>query len=87
MGTVTRPPNKTLWALEEALELDPLLNAGLASLVRAMRREMEEAGRRYDKGQQARLGEMALTVAEMQAAVGRLHELHRLARANEYDRR
>lgn len=88
MGTVTRPPNKTIWALDEALkEHDPAIEAGLREVVRGLRREMDDAGRRADKGQQARLGEMAMTVAEMRAAFGRLHELHRLARQNDYDRR
>lgn len=87
MSTVTRPPNKTLWALDEAVALDGALAGQVGALVGAVRREMEAAQGRFDKAGQARLGEMLLTVAELQMGLARLTVLHRLARANEYDRR
>lgn len=65
MSTTTRPPNKTLWALDEAIgEHDPQLAQRVEALTKQIRREMDEAGRRFDKAAQARLGEMALTVLE-----------------------
>ena len=88
MSTTTRPPNKTLWALDEAIgEHDPQLAQRVEALTKQIRREMDEAGRRFDKAAQARLGEMALTVLEVQISATRLQTLPQLARANDYDRR
>lgn len=88
MSTIVRPPNKTLWALDEAIgEHDPALAGLMGQLVGQVKREFEAAQGRFDKPAQARMGELVLTVVEMQASVGRLALLHRMARANEYDRR
>jgi len=88
MSTTTRPPNKTIGALDEAIgEHDPQLAQRVEALTKQIRREMDEAGRRFDKAAQARLGEMALTVLEVQISATRLQTLHQLARANDYDRR
>lgn len=88
MSSNTRPPNKCLWALDEAIgEHDPRLSQQMETLIKQVETEMAEAKQRFDKSAQARLGELLLTVVTMQGAIGRLALLHRMARANEYDRR
>jgi hypothetical protein len=87
MATKVRPPNKVLWALDEAIEHDTETAELLTQLLHALERENEEAKRRFDKGTQVRLGQAFVTLAKLQMHTGRLASLHRQARNNEYDKR
>lgn len=87
MGTNTRPPNKVIWALGEAMEHDATLGELLDVLIDQLETEKIAAEGRFDTKARLRLSEMLLTVVRMQQEISRLETLHRLARMNEYDRR
>ncbi len=87
MATKVRPPNKTLWALDEAIEHDTDAAELLEQLLTQLEREQEEAKRRFDKAGQVRLAGAFVTLARLQAHQARVASLHRQARNNEYDRR
>lgn len=87
MAANTRPPNKVIWALDEAMEHDATLGELLDVLIDQMETEKIAAESRFDTKGRLRLSEMLLTVVRMQQETGRLETLHRLARKNEYDRR
>lgn len=88
MATAVRPPNKVIWALDEAIaEHDPEIAERFEELLNRIEQEKEQARRRYDKAAQLRLADMAITLARLQQHTSRLASLHRQARANQYDRR
>ena len=88
MATAVRPPNKVIWALDEAIdEHDPAIAEQLEQLLNRIEQEKEQAKRRYDKVGQLRLADMAITLARLQQHTSRLASLHRQARGNQYDRR
>lgn len=88
MATAVRPPNKVIWALDEATdEHDPDIAELLTDLLNRIEKEKEQAQRRYDKAAQLRLADMAITLARLQQHTGRLASLHRQARTNQYDKR
>lgn len=88
MATAVRPPNKVIWALDEAIEEhDPEIAEQFEELLNRIEQEKEQARRRYDKAAQLRLADMAITLARLQQHTSRLASLHRQARANQYDRR
>ena len=88
MTTKVRPPNKTLWALDEAIgEHDPDVAELIERLLTLLEREDEAARARFDKVTRLRLGEGFAVLARLQGHTGRLASLHRQARANEYDKR
>ncbi len=87
MSSRVRVPNKAGWALDECLtDHDPAVNCLLDDLIRHIECEREAARSRYDKPALIRQGDMLLAVTRLQQHAGRLATLHRLARANEYDR-
>lgn len=88
MSTKVRPPNKVLWALDEAIaEHDPDIAELIERLLTLMEREEEAARARFDKATRLRLGESFAALARLQGHTARLASLHRQARANEYDKR
>ena len=88
MVTKIRPPNKTIWALDEAIaEHDADAAELVDQLAHYLEREEEMAKRRFDKDARLRIGEAALALTRLQLHLSRLATLHRLARANEYDKR
>ena len=88
MTTKVRPPNKTLWALDEAIaEHDPDVAELLERLLTQLEREDEAARQRFDKVTRLRLAESFAVLARLQGHTARLASLHRQARANEYDKR
>lgn len=88
MVTKVRPPNKTLWALDECIaDHDPEVAELIDKLTNILEREEGLARNRYDKDARLRISEAALTLTRLQLHLARLATLHRLARANEYDKR
>ena len=87
MATNTRPPNKVIWALGEAMEHDQALAELLDVLIDQLDTEKIAAEGRFDTKARLRISEMLLTVVRMQQEINRLETLHQLARKNEYDRR
>ena len=88
MSTKVRPPNKVIWALDEAIaEHDPDIAELLERLLTALEREDEAARARFDKAARLRLAESFAVLARLQGHTARLASLHRQARANEYDKR
>ena len=88
MVTKVRPPNKTIWALDEAIDdHDPDIAELMDKLACFLEREEEAARNRFDKDARLRISEAALTLTRLNMHFARLTTLHRLARANEYDRR
>lgn len=88
MSTKVRPPNKVLWALDEAIdEHDPDVAELIEKLLTLMEREDEAARARFDKATRLRLAESFAALARLQGHTARLASLHRQARANEYDKR
>ena len=88
MSTKVRPPNKVIWALDEAIaEHDPDVAELLERLLTLMEREEEAARARFDKTTRLRLAESFAVLARLQGHTARLASLHRQARANEYDKR
>jgi hypothetical protein len=86
MVTKVRPPNKTLWALDEAIaDHDPSIAELVEQLLNHLEREEEAARNRYDKTAQLRLAKAVATLARLQLHCSRLAALHRQARNNEYD--
>jgi len=87
VSTKVRPPNKVLWALDEAIdEHDPDVAELLERLLTLLEREDEAARARFDKAARLRLAESFAVLARLQGHTGRLASLHRQARANEYER-
>jgi hypothetical protein len=88
VSTKVRPPNKVIWALDEAIaEHDPDVAELLERLLTLMEREEEAARARFDKTTRLRLAESFAVLARLQGHTARLASLHRQARANEYDKR
>jgi len=88
VGTKTRVPNQAGWALDEILdEHDPEINELLAVLIDQVQREKEAAENRFDTRGRLRIAEVGFTLMQLQYHLGRVQKLHRMARANEYDRR
>lgn len=88
MSTKVRPPNKVLWALDEAIaEHDPDVAELVERLLATLEREEEAARARFDKAARLRLTESFAVLARLQTHTARLASLHRQARANEYDKR
>lgn len=88
MTTKVRPPNKVIWALDEAIaEHDPDVAELLERLLTQLEREDEAARQRFDKVTRLRLAESFAALARLQGHTARLASLHRQARANEYDKR
>lgn len=88
MSTKVRPPNKVIWALDEAIaEHDPDVAELLERLLTQLEREDEVARSRFDKTTRLRLMESFAVLARLQGHTARLASLHRQARANEYDKR
>lgn len=86
MVTKVRPPNKTLWALDEAIAHDADIAELVAQLLTQLEREEEAARDRFDKTARLRLATAVATLARLQLHCARLAALHRQARSNEYDR-
>lgn len=88
MSTKVRPPNKVIWALDEAIaEHDPDVAELIERLLTQLEREDEAARARFDKTTRLRLAESFAVLARLQGHTARLANLHRQARANEYDKR
>jgi hypothetical protein len=88
VSTKVRPPNKVIWALDEAIaEHDPDIAELLERLLTLMEREDEAAKARFDKATRLRMAESFAVLARLQGHTARLASLHRQARANEYDKR
>jgi hypothetical protein len=87
MGTNTRSPNKVIWGMDEAIEIDAALIELLNVLIDQVDTEKFAAESRFDTKGRLRLSEMLLTLVRMQQKISRLESLHRMARKNEYDRR
>ena len=67
MSTKVRPPNKVLWALDEAIaEHDPDVAELVERLLAALEREEEAARGRFDKAARLRLTESFAVLARLQ---------------------